>query len=352
MERSAFLLSLALIVVVGGCATLEVRLEYPNSAAAHERPSASQQATRIPPNTAARTATSAPISMPGPTSSPATPTEPPTAVPEPQRIQFAEGATSATVTGTLPVDGSDHYVLGALAGQSLSVDIAAPHLILLSIWGADGTFLKRPMAGTTYWNGSLPSTGDYVLELTSTGPETDYHMMVTIPEPTAPLPDMEANTYTDQTHGFEVRLPGDFVEGMTCPTEGIIDAPVVSFQLVGATYYSDTNLLDACVTVGADSSQAARATCREARDPREDTTGQQEISGILFTRINRGGVATGHVYEVTSYRASHSGACYEITLFLHYIDPGVYGTETVSRFDEQAVMSRLEQILHSFRFLR
>jgi len=239
-----------------------------------------------------------------------------------------------------------------VAGQVLSVDLAAPHPVLLSIWSRDGTVIKRAMEGTTYWDGSLPSTGDYVLELVSPGPGTNYHLTVTIPEPTAPLPDLEASTYSDQVRGFEVRYPGDFAEGMSCPTEGIVDAPAASFRLVGTSYYSDTNLLDACVTVGVDPSQAARLTCREARGPHEEMTGQREINGILFARISLGGAATGHIYDVTSYRAPHSGACYEITLLLHYADPGVYANETVSEFDEQIVTGRLRQLLYGFRFLR
>jgi hypothetical protein len=84
---------------------------------------------------------------------------------------------------------------------------------------------------------------------------------VTIPGPTALLLDLETSTYRNQTHGFEVSYPGDFVEGMTCPNKSIIDAPVARFRLVGAPYYPGTNLLDACVTVGVDPSQPARTTC-------------------------------------------------------------------------------------------
>jgi hypothetical protein len=109
---------------------------------------------------------------------------PPTA--EPSRIQFSPGATSAQVTGSLPAGGAHHYVLNAMAGQTMYVrfvppPIAEPDAILI-IWGADGTVLISSHADATAWEGPLPSTQDYYISVRSHAERaTDYTLEVIIP---------------------------------------------------------------------------------------------------------------------------------------------------------------------------
>jgi hypothetical protein len=128
-------------------------------------------------------------SVPTPTSVPPTPTPAPTLEPEPTRIRFEPGATSAGVVGHIGQSGIDRYVLGALAGQTMEVRITSPdNDVLLDIWGADGTVLKRHAVGEAYWAGRLPATQDYFIGAASVGGETNYLLTVTIsalePEPT------------------------------------------------------------------------------------------------------------------------------------------------------------------------
>jgi len=140
--------------------------------------------TPEPPTLTPEPSTSTPV--------PATPTpEPPTltATPEPTRIQFETGTTSATVPGSIEQDDVEHYVLHALAGQTMEVAITSLNNdVLLDVLGADGTVLKRHPVGQPYWRGELPSTQDYFINAVSVGGETDYTLVVTIgalePEPT------------------------------------------------------------------------------------------------------------------------------------------------------------------------
>jgi hypothetical protein len=130
-----------------------------------------------------------PTSVPTPTSVPPAPTPPPTLEPGPTRIRFEPGATSATVAGHIGQSGIDRYVLGALAGQTMEVRITSPdNDVLLDIWGADGTVLKRHAVGEAYWAGVLPATQDYFIGAVSVGGETNYLLTVVIsalePEPT------------------------------------------------------------------------------------------------------------------------------------------------------------------------
>jgi hypothetical protein len=125
-----------------------------------------------------------PTSIPTFTSLPPTATPPPptpTVEPGPTRIRFEPGATSASVTGHIRQNGIDRYVLRALAGQTMEVRITSPdNDVLLDIWGADGTVLKRHPVGEAYWAGPLPATQDYFIGAVSVGGETNYLLTVTI----------------------------------------------------------------------------------------------------------------------------------------------------------------------------
>ncbi len=291
-----------------------------------------------------------------PTSTPdkTTPTLPPStstaAELEPQWIHFAPGATSATVSDTLPPTSAQRYVLRAMAGQTLVLDVVAPVALGLSVTGANGTILTQGrLDASGHWEGQLPSTQDYVIELVAPGPEVNYQLTVTIPPLAEPEPAM--NTYYNAEGGFEMQYSADFEAGMTCPDATLIYEPVICFRLLGDTYYEGTNLIDAFVTVSVDNSAANRSTCMQARDTSyEEDLGQDNINGIPFIKVVRGGVAAGHVSDVTGYRTVRDAACYEVALFLHYSNMGVYEPGTVSEFDEDAVMEKLRQVLYTFRF--
>ena len=347
------LILLGVCPLLAACGTLEVGIERTPTSQASPTPGPTETVPApIPTSTVAAptptsTVTALPTAMPSPTSTPTPQPPTPTPEPEPRRIRFAAGAMDAMMIGTLPPGGAERYVLRALAGQTLVVDITAPHPVLLSVWGADGTVLKREVGGTSHWEGELPSTQDYLLELASTGPGIDYRMAITIPGLVEPTPSL--NVYRNEGYGFEVQYPSDFTVEAACSPEAVTADPVVSFRLTGDPYYAGTNLLDACVIVGVDRSADARATCLEPR-PIEEYLGQEQINAITFSKGSRGGVAAGNIYDVTSYRTLHHDACYEIALFLHSHSLGVYSPGTVSEFDRQEVMDRLVQILHNFRF--
>jgi hypothetical protein len=244
--------------------------------------------------------------------------------------------------------GTDRYVLRALAGQILIVDIAAPHPVLLHVWGADGTVLKSDMEGTAHWQGTLSSTQDYFVELVSTGLEIEYQMTVTIPALAAPTPAW--NVYRNAEYNFEVQYPADFDISVDCTAAALIGDPIVGFRLMGAQYYSATNLSEACVMVGVGQGEEARSTCLTPTIPHEESMGTKEINSVIFNQSSRVEGAVGNVYDVTRYRTLYDGACYEIALYLHSHNIGVYEPGTVSEFDRETVMDRLTKVLYTFRF--
>jgi hypothetical protein len=100
---------------------------------------------------------------------------------EPVRIQFAPGATSATLSSHVAEGNIDRYVLRALAEQTAEVVITAPGPdVVLDLMGADGTVLQHHTSGIKQWAGRLPSTQDYFLSVVSVGQSTAYELMVRI----------------------------------------------------------------------------------------------------------------------------------------------------------------------------
>ena len=115
----------------------------------------------------------------------------PTPGPQPIRIEFAPGTDTATVGGNVPPGGAAHYVLRALAGQTMSVNIVnASGSVWLAIWGADGTVLISDHAGATSWSGQLPLTQDYYIDVISqAGTTPGFTLQVIIPPQPGPGPE-------------------------------------------------------------------------------------------------------------------------------------------------------------------
>jgi hypothetical protein len=118
-------------------------------------------------------------------------TPPPTATPpQVKRIEFAAGATSAVVEGTLGAEDIDEYVLYALGGQNLSVTVWSPdNSVVLEIWGVgDGQPLLRSHMRQSSFQQVLPATQDYGIKAVGTGAATSYTLEVIIPPLATPMP--------------------------------------------------------------------------------------------------------------------------------------------------------------------
>ncbi len=101
----------------------------------------------------------------------------PTPVPTPQptpgreRIRFAPGATSTTVTGSVHPATLREYVFNAMGGQSIRIELISSDATgNFAIYGlGDGTPLKRLDNPNTVWTSTLPSTQEYVLQVGTPG---------------------------------------------------------------------------------------------------------------------------------------------------------------------------------------
>jgi LysM repeat protein len=103
----------------------------------------------------------------------------------PERIQFAPGATSATVNGAALANAPKRYLLRANVGQEMTVNLVTPsaftYITVLTpqggnLAGADGIIQN--------WTGRLPQSGDYTVEVINTAQgAANFTLQVTIVTP-------------------------------------------------------------------------------------------------------------------------------------------------------------------------
>jgi Ig-like domain from next to BRCA1 gene len=153
---------------------VEIAVTSPASAAL---PPATATATPVPTPTGvptlAPTLEAPPTPPQGLTPAPTlAPTQVPGATPEPtgpEHVVFPAGATSVTLTLDLSADGAKVFVLGAKAGQRLTID-ATQSGLLLDVVGPNGASLASADGSTTgNWTFRLPLAGDYVVLLQGIG---------------------------------------------------------------------------------------------------------------------------------------------------------------------------------------
>lgn len=97
-----------------------------------------------------------------------------------QRITFAAGATSATLTGSLKAHETHHFIINARADQTLDVAFTPEGSARMSIYGVDGSVLWSGMGEGTHFNGKLPSTQDYYINFQAGDQTVQFQLVVTI----------------------------------------------------------------------------------------------------------------------------------------------------------------------------
>lgn len=135
-------------------------------------------------------------------------TIPVTPQPDATRINIPAGTNTVTLSGTVSASGKVRYVLGATQGQTLSLKVTGPaNELALAVYQPNGTALKAQDTNLT-WNGTIPTTGDYIIELVSVlvVSNKSYTMEVTLttpvtPAPTTPVPATGAVRVTDLKSG-------------------------------------------------------------------------------------------------------------------------------------------------------
>lgn len=100
-----------------------------------------------------------------------------------QRVRFARGRTTAVLKGAVVRATQDRYILGARAGQTMTVHITSPERnAVFAILGPDASALSGAEEGSdaTDWQGELPMSGDYSIWVGPTRGNATYTLEVTI----------------------------------------------------------------------------------------------------------------------------------------------------------------------------
>jgi hypothetical protein len=136
--------------------------------------------TPIPTATIANTATPLPTSF-APTSPPA-PTQAPPVAGQATRLSFQTGATNVDVQGSVAQGGATNYLVKAGAKQTMMVMLSsANQSLVLQIQAPDGAKLASASQKLTFWQGTLPLSGDYLISVVSTGGAGTFDLNITIP---------------------------------------------------------------------------------------------------------------------------------------------------------------------------
>ncbi|KPF77315.1 hypothetical protein IP68_01205 [Blastomonas sp. AAP25] len=88
-------------------------------------------------------------------------------MPKPERVQFAKGASSKAIKGTIKGDQSRLFVVNLRAGQKVSVKLVtsnASNYFNVTAPGAQQAMFIGSSAGTSFQD-TVPSSGDYTIDL-------------------------------------------------------------------------------------------------------------------------------------------------------------------------------------------
>lgn len=102
----------------------------------------------------------------------------------PTRISFARGATNAVVSSTIAANETRQYVLRALKGQTLMINVSSStNGVGVQVVGSgkgEPVVFSRSADGAN-WVGTLPANQDYVIKVSANNNAATFSMNVTIP---------------------------------------------------------------------------------------------------------------------------------------------------------------------------
>lgn len=85
----------------------------------------------------------------------------------PQRLSFAAGAHTLVINGNVKASGDHNFIAYGLAGQTMKVTVEPGGDLALTIYGIDGTILMGSHNFGNTFEGTLPSSQDYIINVDS-----------------------------------------------------------------------------------------------------------------------------------------------------------------------------------------
>lgn len=98
-----------------------------------------------------------------------------------ERVRFARGAHGTTLHGQVTRDEAVVYVIGARAGQAMTLHLDGDAKTSFDLAGPKDSSGQAMASGETDWSGRLPDGGDYrILVLTQSRAKAPFSLQVTI----------------------------------------------------------------------------------------------------------------------------------------------------------------------------
>lgn len=161
----------------------------------------------------------------------------------PERISFAPGATSGAVEGAVVRGEQRRYVLGAAAGQQMSVRITSlEDNAVFQVYAPAGAALPgaEPGRDARAWDGALPASGDYQIAVGGTRGNATYRLEVTIVNAPPPAGDTTIRGVNwDTAFGMDPQLRVEYVGGDRYVYVNSPSAPVGGIPLLNDIVFLD-----------------------------------------------------------------------------------------------------------------
>ena len=125
---------------------------------------------------------------------------------------------------------------------------------------------------------------------------------------------------------------------------------VLAKLVVPSSYQPGTNFNEAKFMVGVSTDPAAMASCLTG--PQGAKAVATKVGDATAAKLTFSDAAAGNRYDTTSYRALHNGQCYAIEYTIHYGNIDNYQKGSVKEFDEASLTAALDEVAHSFQFLK
>ncbi len=98
-----------------------------------------------------------------------------------ERVHFARGTHGTAVQGQVSRDEAVVYVIGAKAGQAMTVQLDGDAKTSFDVAGPKDGAAQAMASGETEWSGKLPDSGDYrILVLTQSRVASPFTLRLTI----------------------------------------------------------------------------------------------------------------------------------------------------------------------------
>ncbi len=99
--------------------------------------------------------------------------------PASRRVQFRRGSSSTTLQGRVSIELPDTLIVGARAGQTMTVQLTSPRKSARFMLMTARTTMSLA-DNTSSWTGTLPETGDYLILVEADEKGATYSMTITI----------------------------------------------------------------------------------------------------------------------------------------------------------------------------